>query len=112
MHVVQDTGRGLGRRDILVNNAAEQHPQDDLAKITSAQLERTFRTNTFSFFSMTKAALPHCRDGSAMINTTSVTAYRGSPHLLNYAATRGARSSPSPARWPRRWWGVASTSTG
>ena len=88
--VVQDTVRELGRLDILVNNAAEQHPQDDIAKITSAQLERTFRTNMFSFFYMAKAVLPHLREGSAIINTTSVTAYRGSAHLLDYAATKGA----------------------
>ena len=88
--VVRDTMHELGRLDILVNNAAEQHPQDDLAMITSAQLERTFRTNIFSFFYMTKAALPYFREGSAIINTTSVTAYRGSAHLLDYAATKGA----------------------
>ena len=88
--VVQDIVRELGRLNILVNNAAEQHPQDNIAKITSAQLERTFRTNIFSFFYMTKAVLPHLREGSAIINTTSVTAYRGSAHLLDYAATKGA----------------------
>ena len=86
---VQDTVRELGRLDILVNNAAE-HLQEDLEKITSEQLERTFRTNIFSYFYMTKAALSHLCDGSAIINTTSVTAYRGSAHLLDYAATKGA----------------------
>jgi NAD(P)-dependent dehydrogenase (short-subunit alcohol dehydrogenase family) len=88
--VVQDTVRALGRLDILVNNAAEQHPQESIEDITTEQLERTFRTNIFSFFYMTKAALSYLCDGSAIINTTSVTAYRGSPHLLDYAATKGA----------------------
>jgi NAD(P)-dependent dehydrogenase (short-subunit alcohol dehydrogenase family) len=87
---VQDTIHKLGRLDILVNNAAEQHPQESLEQITSAQLERTFRTNIFSYFYMTKAVLPHLRQGSAIINTTSVTAYRGSAHLLDYSATKGA----------------------
>jgi NAD(P)-dependent dehydrogenase (short-subunit alcohol dehydrogenase family) len=88
--VVQDTVHAFGRLDILVNNAAEQHPQESIEDITGEQLERTFRTNIFSFFYMTKAALSHLRDGSAIINTTSVTAYRGSPHLLDYSATKGA----------------------
>jgi NAD(P)-dependent dehydrogenase (short-subunit alcohol dehydrogenase family) len=80
----------FGRIDILVNNAAEQHPQKALEMITARQLERTFRTNIFSFFFLTKAALPHLRKGSAIINTTSVTAYRGSATLLDYSATKGA----------------------
>jgi NAD(P)-dependent dehydrogenase (short-subunit alcohol dehydrogenase family) len=87
---VQDTVRELGRLDVLVNNAAEQHPQESLENIASEQPARTFRTNIFSYFYMTKAALTHLRDGSAVINTTSVTAYRGSAHLLDYAATKGA----------------------
>jgi NAD(P)-dependent dehydrogenase (short-subunit alcohol dehydrogenase family) len=78
------------RVDIVVNNAAEQHPQKTLEKITAKQLERTFRTNIFSFFFLTKAALPHLRKGSAIINTTSVTAYRGSAALIDYSATKGA----------------------
>jgi NAD(P)-dependent dehydrogenase (short-subunit alcohol dehydrogenase family) len=80
----------LGRLDIVVNNAAEQHPQDSLEKITAKQLERTFRTNILSFFFLTKAALPHLRRGSTVINTTSVTAYRGSATLIDYSSTKGA----------------------
>jgi NAD(P)-dependent dehydrogenase (short-subunit alcohol dehydrogenase family) len=80
----------FGKLDILVNNAAEQHPQESIENIDSKQLEKTFRTNIFSFFYMVKAALPHLKRGSAIINTTSVTAYRGSAHLLDYATTKGA----------------------
>lgn len=80
----------FGRIDILVNNAAEQHPQDSLEKITAKQLERTFRTNIFSFFFLTKAALPYLKKGSAIINTASVTAYRGSASLIDYSSTKGA----------------------
>lgn len=78
------------RIDVLVNNAAEQHPKDDIAEISSAQLERTFRTNIFGYFFLTQAALPHMREGSAIVNTTSVTAYRGSKQLLDYSSTKGA----------------------
>jgi len=80
----------MGQLDILVNNAAEQHPQDSIEKISAEQLERTFRTNIFSMFYLTKAALPHLKAGSAIINTTSVTAYKGSPQLLDYSSTKGA----------------------
>lgn len=80
----------LGRLDILVNNAAEQHPQDSITDITAEQLERTFRTNIFAMFYMVKAALPHLEQGSTIINTTSVTAYKGSPQLLDYSSTKGA----------------------
>lgn len=73
-----------------MNNAAEQHPQDSIEKITAEQLERTFRTNIFGYFFMTKAALPYLAKGSATINTASVTAYRGSPTLLDYSSTKGA----------------------
>jgi NAD(P)-dependent dehydrogenase (short-subunit alcohol dehydrogenase family) len=87
---VEGVVRELGKLDILVNNAAEQHPQDSIEKITADQLERTFRTNIFSFFYMTKAALPHLKEGSTIINTASVTAYRGSASLIDYSATKGA----------------------
>jgi NAD(P)-dependent dehydrogenase (short-subunit alcohol dehydrogenase family) len=80
----------LGGIDVLVNNAAEQHPQKSIDKISEKQLERTFRTNIFSYFFLTQAALPHLHRGSAVVNTTSVTAYRGSPALIDYAATKGA----------------------
>ncbi len=88
--IVNDTLRDFGRLDIVVNNAGEQHPQGNLEDITADQLTRTFRTNIFAYFFLTKAALPHLKEGAAIINTTSVTAYRGSPHLLDYSATKGA----------------------
>lgn len=80
----------LGRIDILINNAAEQHVVKQMEDIDTAQLERTFRTNFFGMFLLTRAALPHLRKGSAIVNTTSVTAYRGSPGLIDYSATKGA----------------------
>ncbi len=76
--------------DILVNNAAQQYPKDDIKDITAEQLVQTFRTNIFAYFYFTKAALKHLPGGGSIINTTSVTAYRGSSHLLDYSSTKGA----------------------
>jgi NAD(P)-dependent dehydrogenase (short-subunit alcohol dehydrogenase family) len=89
-HVVDETVRAFGHLDILVNNAGEQHPAGSIEEIGAAQLERTFRTNIFAYFFLTKAALPLLKEGAAIVNTTSVTAYRGSAHLLDYSATKGA----------------------
>ncbi len=80
----------FGKLDILVNNAAEQHLQPDFQQLTDEQIERTFRTNIFAQFFLTRAALPHLKQGAAIINTTSVTAYKGSPAQVDYAATKGA----------------------
>jgi NAD(P)-dependent dehydrogenase (short-subunit alcohol dehydrogenase family) len=90
VQAVEHVVKALGRLDVLVNNAAEQHPRESIEQISALQLERTFRTNIFSYFFMTKAALAHLKAGSAIINTTSVTAYRGSPQLLDYSSTKGA----------------------
>lgn len=79
--------------DILVNNAGVQYTQQSLEDISRGQLEETFRTNVFSMFFVTKAALPHLRSGASIINSSSVTAYRGSAHLLDYSATKGAITS-------------------
>jgi NAD(P)-dependent dehydrogenase (short-subunit alcohol dehydrogenase family) len=89
---IKNTIKFFDRLDILVNNAAEQHPQESIAAISEKQLLATFRTNIFSMFYLTKAALPHLKKqkGANIINVTSVTAYRGHPTLLDYSATKGA----------------------
>lgn len=88
--IVNKTMEQFNKLDILVNNAAEQHPQQSLLNITSAQLEKTFRTNLFSYFYMTKMALPYLQKGAAIINTASITAYEGNEQLLDYSASKGA----------------------
>jgi NAD(P)-dependent dehydrogenase (short-subunit alcohol dehydrogenase family) len=88
--VVEKTVQTFGSLDILVNNAAEQHPQKRLEDITDEQLHRTFQTNIFSMFYLTRAALPHLKENSVIINTSSITAYKGSADLLDYSATKGA----------------------
>ncbi|XQY91765.1 SDR family oxidoreductase [Metabacillus sp. HB246100] len=88
--VVSQTIQTFGRLDILVNNHAIQIIQDSILDISAAQLEATFRTNIFSFFYMVKACLPYLKEGSSIINTTSITAYDGQEKLIDYSATKGA----------------------
>ena len=87
---VERTVSELGGLNILVNNAAEQHPQESIADVTEDQLVRTFRTNFFGYFFMAKHALEHLGEGDSIINTGSVTAFKGNEQLLDYAATKGA----------------------
>jgi NAD(P)-dependent dehydrogenase (short-subunit alcohol dehydrogenase family) len=87
---IEKTVKAFGHLDIVVNNAGEQHPQESLEDITAEQLERTFRTNIFSMFYLTKAAMKHLQPGASIVNTASVTAYRGNKQLLDYSSTKGA----------------------
>ena len=87
---VKQTVKQLGRLDILVNNAAFQQHQDSLADLSDEQFDRTFKTNIYAYFRVTKAALPHLKRGSAIVNTGSITGLEGSKHLLDYASTKGA----------------------
>ena len=91
--VVNRTQDAYGKIDILVNNAAEQHPQESILDISDEQLSRTFATNIFSMFYFVKAALPFMPEGSSIINTSSVTSYKGNKGLIDYSATKGAVNS-------------------
>ncbi len=88
--LIADTITTFGHIDCIVNNAGEQHPKNSIEEITEEQLERTFRTNIYGMFFTVKAALPHLSSGATIINTASITAYRGSPELIDYSATKGA----------------------
>lgn len=87
---VKRTVKQFGGLDVLVNNAAEQHEDEEVEEISEKQLDRTFRTNLYGYFFMTQAALPHLKKGSTIVNTASITAYRGHPSLVDYASTKGA----------------------
>jgi NAD(P)-dependent dehydrogenase (short-subunit alcohol dehydrogenase family) len=87
---VERTIQAFGRLDILVNNIAVQYPQERLTDISEEQLEQTFRTNVYSYFFMTQAALPYLKPGASIINTSSITAYRGYKTLIDYSATKAA----------------------
>jgi NAD(P)-dependent dehydrogenase (short-subunit alcohol dehydrogenase family) len=88
--IIQQTVNRFGKLDVLVNNAGIQFPQEELSAITPDQLKKTFETNIFAMFYLVQAAEPYLQEGASIINTTSVTAYRGSSHLLDYSATKGA----------------------
>jgi len=88
--LVSRTVKKFGKLDILVNNAAFQQHQTDLEDVTEKQWDRTFKTNIYGYFYMTKAALPHLQEGSAIVNTGSITGLEGSKELLDYSATKGA----------------------
>jgi NAD(P)-dependent dehydrogenase (short-subunit alcohol dehydrogenase family) len=87
---VSNTIKSFDKIDILVNNAAEQHPKKSLEAVSAEQLQHTFRTNFFGYFYLTHATLPKLKKGGVIINTSSVTAYRGSANLIDYASTKGA----------------------
>jgi NAD(P)-dependent dehydrogenase (short-subunit alcohol dehydrogenase family) len=87
---VDQTVAGLGGLDVLVNNVATQQPVSDFTELSSAQWERTFRVNIFSYFWTAKAAVPHLPDGGAIVNTSSINGLRGNKTLIDYSATKGA----------------------
>jgi NAD(P)-dependent dehydrogenase (short-subunit alcohol dehydrogenase family) len=88
--IISETIENFGKLNILVNNAGTHYPKEDLKEVNDAQIRETFETNIISMIRLTRLALPHLKKGARIINTTSVTAYRGSDHLIDYAATKGA----------------------
>ncbi|MCW2362158.1 MULTISPECIES: SDR family oxidoreductase [Sphingobium] len=88
--LIDRTVGAFGGLDIIVNNAGEQHPDKAIEDITEEQLKRTFQTNIYSMFFVVQAAMPHLREGAAIVNCTSVTMYQGSKELLDYSSTKGA----------------------
>jgi NAD(P)-dependent dehydrogenase (short-subunit alcohol dehydrogenase family) len=87
---VEDTVKKFGQLNILVNNAAFQQHQESLEDLSEEQWDHTFKTNIYGYFFLTKAALPHLKEGSAIVNTGSITGLEGSKQLLDYSATKGA----------------------
>ncbi|MEB2778529.1 SDR family NAD(P)-dependent oxidoreductase [Algoriphagus sp. D3-2-R+10] len=88
--IIQKAISEFGQIDILINNAAIQFPQDDLTDISDEQIQKTFATNIFAYMYLCREALPHLKEGASIINTTSVTAYKGNERLIDYSATKGA----------------------
>jgi NAD(P)-dependent dehydrogenase (short-subunit alcohol dehydrogenase family) len=88
--IVDRTQQAFGKINIVINNAAEQYDWDDITEIPDDQLMRTFQTNIFSHFYLTKAALPHLSEGDTIIATSSINAFKGNDTLIDYTATKGA----------------------
>ncbi len=88
--IIEEVIAEYGKLNVLVNNAAEQHPADEPEKLDTSLMRKTFQTNIFSMFYLVDAALPHLKEGDAVVNTTSVTAFKGMPVLLDYSSTKGA----------------------
>jgi NAD(P)-dependent dehydrogenase (short-subunit alcohol dehydrogenase family) len=88
--IVEEVVGRFGKLNVVVNNAGKQFPQEDILNITPDQMKETFETNIYSMFYITQAALPYLKDGDCIVNTSSVTAFRGSAHLVDYSATKGA----------------------